>query len=55
MSSGRICLLVAVDRAFGDRHGGRSYRAHGSAGVPAGLVSDRMDRFPGEQLLWHFS
>ncbi len=30
---------VTVHPAVGDRHGGRSYRAYSSAGVPAGLFS----------------
>ena len=43
--------VVTDHRAFDDRHGGRSYRAHGRAGVPAGHVSDPVNRFPGERLL----
>jgi hypothetical protein len=47
---GVLSDLVTARREFGDRHGGRSYRTHSRAGVPAGHISDRANRFPGQQL-----
>ena len=43
-------LSVNVHRASGDRHGGRSYRCCGRAGVPAGHLPERIGGSPGERL-----
>jgi hypothetical protein len=48
-------LEVTVHRSVGDRHGGRSYRAYGRAGVPAGHVSGLVNRFPDDLLHWPFT
>ena len=48
---GIVTAGVTDHRAFGDRHGGRSYRAHGRAGAPAGHVTDPVNSFRGKRLL----
>ena len=46
----RNSSMVTIRRVFGDRHGGRSYRAHRRAGVPAGHTSGQTNRVPAERL-----